>query len=79
MGELTLVTLRDGTPRTLRAVLDNTPAAIFVKDPDGRYLMVNRAFERLHGKPRATSCSAGWTASACRPRWPTACASTTCG
>jgi two-component system cell cycle sensor histidine kinase/response regulator CckA len=51
MGELTLVTLRDADPRTLRAVLDNTPAAIFVKDTDGRYLLVNRAFERLHGKP----------------------------
>ena len=26
-------------------------AAIFLKDPEGRYLLVNRAFERLHGKP----------------------------
>src|SRR3954452_10946337 len=53
MGELTLIVLREADPRALRAVLDNTPAAIFLKDPDGRYLLVNRAFERLHGKPAA--------------------------
>src|SRR5215212_2240344 len=53
MGEYDLVVLRDADPRALRAVLDNTPAAIFLKDPDGRYLLVNRAFERLHGKPTA--------------------------
>jgi two-component system cell cycle sensor histidine kinase/response regulator CckA len=51
MGELELVVLRDADPRALRAVLENTPAAIFLKDPDGRYLLVNRAFERLHGRP----------------------------
>ena len=51
MGEYRLVVLRTADPRALRAVLDNTPAAIFLKDPDGRYLLVNRAFERLHGKP----------------------------
>src|SRR3954447_22941117 len=51
MGEYELVVLRDADPRALRAVLDNTPAAIFLKDPDGRYLLVNRAFENLHGKP----------------------------
>src|ERR671928_946597 len=43
LGEYTLVTLRDIDPRTLQAALDNTPAAIFVKDPEGRYLLVNRA------------------------------------
>jgi two-component system, cell cycle sensor histidine kinase and response regulator CckA len=53
LGELTLVVLRDVDPRALRAVLDNTPAAIFLKDSDGRYLAVNRAFERLHDKPAA--------------------------
>src|SRR3954447_3417503 len=53
MGEYELVVLRDADPRALRAVLDNTPAAIFLKDPDGRYLLVNRAFETLHGKPAA--------------------------
>jgi PAS domain S-box-containing protein len=51
MGDYELVVLRDADPRALRAVLDNTPAAIFLKDPDGRYLLVNRAFERLHGRP----------------------------
>src|SRR3954470_22108330 len=51
MGEYELVVLRDADPRALRAILDNTPAAIFLKDPDGRYLLVNRAFETLHGKP----------------------------
>jgi PAS domain S-box-containing protein len=51
MGEYELVVLRDVDPRALRAILDNTPAAIFLKDPDGRYLLVNRAFERLHGRP----------------------------
>ncbi len=53
MGEHELVVLRDADPRALRAVLDNTPAAIFLKDPDGRYLLVNRAFETLHGRPAA--------------------------
>jgi PAS domain S-box-containing protein len=51
MGEYELIVLRSADPRALRAVLDNTPAAIFLKDPDGRYLLVNRAFEKLHGKP----------------------------
>ena len=51
MGEYELVVIREMDPRALRAVLDNTTAAIFLKDPEGRYLLVNRAFERLHGKP----------------------------
>jgi PAS domain S-box-containing protein len=51
MGDYELVVLRTADPRALRAVLDNTPAAIFLKDPDGRYLLVNRAFEKLHGRP----------------------------
>jgi PAS domain S-box-containing protein len=46
-----LVVLRDADPRALGAVLQNTPSAIFLKDPDGRYLLVNRAFEKLHNKP----------------------------
>ncbi|RKQ91486.1 PAS domain S-box-containing protein [Solirubrobacter pauli] len=53
MGEYELVVIRGADPRALRAVLDNTTAAIFLKDPEGRYLLVNRAFERLHGKPAA--------------------------
>jgi PAS domain S-box-containing protein len=51
MGDYELHVLRLADPRALRAVLNNTPAAIFLKDPDGRYLLVNRAFEKLHGKP----------------------------
>jgi PAS domain S-box-containing protein len=33
----------------LQAVLDYSPALIFLKDPDGRYLIVNRQFETLFG------------------------------
>ncbi|WP_437328238.1 ATP-binding protein [Sorangium sp. So ce381] len=29
----------------LQAILDNTPAVVFVKAPDGRYLLVNRRYE----------------------------------
>ena len=50
MGEHELLVLREADPRALRAVLDNAPAAIFLKDRDGRYRLVNRAFERLHDK-----------------------------
>src|SRR4051812_48851197 len=53
MGDYELVVLRHADPRALRAVLDNTPAAIFLKDTDGRSLLVNRAFEKLHDKPAA--------------------------
>jgi PAS domain S-box-containing protein len=54
MGEeYELVVLRQADPRALRAVLDNTPSAIFLKDTEGHYLLVNRAFEKLHGKPAA--------------------------
>ncbi len=33
----------------LQAVLDYSPAVIFLKDPKGRYLLVNRQFERAFG------------------------------
>jgi PAS domain S-box-containing protein len=33
----------------LQAVLDHVPAAIFLKDLDGRYLLVNRCFAELFG------------------------------
>jgi PAS domain S-box-containing protein len=36
--------------RRLQAVLDNANAAICMVDPDGRYLMVNREYERLSGR-----------------------------
>jgi PAS domain S-box-containing protein len=35
--------------RTLRAVIDNTPATISVKTRDFRYTLVNREFEQRHG------------------------------
>jgi len=32
-----------------RAVIDNLPQPIWLKDPAGRYVLVNRAFEHAHG------------------------------
>jgi PAS domain S-box-containing protein len=37
---------------TLRKVLDHTPSVVFVKDAAGRYVFVNRQFERAAGRPR---------------------------
>src|SRR4051794_998114 len=53
MGEYELVVLRPAEPTVaqLRAALDNSPSVIYLKDTDGRYLLVNRAFARLHGRP----------------------------
>ena len=53
MGEYQLVVLRPAEPAVaqLRAALDNSPSVIYLKDTDGRYLLVNRAFARLHGRP----------------------------
>ena len=31
----------------LQAIMDNSPSVIFLKDPDGRYLLVNRRYEEL--------------------------------
>jgi two-component system sensor histidine kinase/response regulator len=39
------------TKNTLQAILDNTPAFIFVKDLDGRYILINREFERGFNLP----------------------------
>jgi PAS domain S-box-containing protein len=39
------------THRLLRNVLDNTPAIIYVKDHEGRQLLVNRQFAELVGRP----------------------------
>ncbi len=36
----------------LRLVSDNVPSPIFLKAPDGRYLLCNAAFEQLVGRPR---------------------------
>lgn len=33
----------------LRAILDNSPASIYLKDTEGRFLLVNREFERRNG------------------------------
>lgn len=38
--------------RLLQAFLDNSPAVIYVKDPEGRYLLINRMYERLFGYSR---------------------------
>lgn len=33
----------------LQAILDNSPAAIYLKDPEGRYILVNRSYEKETG------------------------------
>lgn len=33
----------------LRGVLDHSPSSIYVKDPEGRFILVNREFERRNG------------------------------
>ncbi|MRG98333.1 PAS domain-containing protein [Polyangium spumosum] len=38
--------------RLLNAVIDHSPSIVFVKDPDGRYLLVNRQAEHRYGKTR---------------------------
>jgi PAS domain S-box-containing protein len=43
--------LRDSEQR-LNAIIDNSPAIIFLKDAHGCYLLVNRAFERYSGLDR---------------------------
>ncbi len=43
----------------LQSILDHTPAAVFLKDPDGRYLFVNHRFAELAG--RASGEIAGTT------------------
>jgi len=35
------------TQHQLQAIMDNSPAVIYVKDVQGRYLIINREFERL--------------------------------
>ena len=35
--------------RKLHSILDNTSAVVYIKDINGRYLLVNRCFERLFG------------------------------
>ena len=38
--------------RRLLAIIDGSPNLIFLKDPDGRYLLINEEFERFTGLPR---------------------------
>jgi two-component system, LuxR family, sensor kinase FixL len=45
--------LREGE-RRLRAVLDHVPAAVYIKDPQGRYLLINREYEQLFGVTNAS-------------------------
>lgn len=40
----------DETVQQLRAILDNSGALIYMKDTDGRYILVNKEFEALVGR-----------------------------
>jgi len=79
MGELELVVLRPAEPTVaqLRAALDNSPSVIYLKDTDGRYLLVNRAFARLHGRP-PEELVGRLDRDELLPGWPSGCGSTTC-
>jgi PAS domain S-box-containing protein len=46
--------LRESEAR-LQAMMDNSPAVIFLKDPEGRYLHMNRRFESEFGLSRHTA------------------------
>src|ERR671917_1327439 len=39
-------------PGLLSAIVEGTPDAVFVKDLDGRYLLVNSACARILGRPK---------------------------
>ena len=43
---------RDRNRQFLDRVIENVPATIFVKDPDGRFLLVNRSAEKMWGVTR---------------------------
>jgi len=46
---------RQETEERLRAILDNTPAVVFMKDLQGRYLLVNKRWAKLfHTTPEET-------------------------
>ncbi|MDD5179678.1 MAG: PAS domain S-box protein [Gallionellaceae bacterium] len=42
-----------GSEARFRAFSDNLPAAVYLKDRDGRHIMVNRYFEQIIDKPQA--------------------------
>ncbi len=43
--------LREGEQR-LQAILDNSPAHVYVKDLEGRYILVNKRIEQQYGRSR---------------------------
>jgi PAS domain S-box-containing protein len=45
-------TLLRASQQQLSGLMENSPNAIFVKDPEGRYLSVNRRYAELHGRQR---------------------------
>ncbi len=49
VGVTTDITERRQSEKLLRSVIDASPACIFVKDKNGRYLMVNRSDAELYG------------------------------
>ena len=42
----------DGAAAPLQLIIDHTPAIVFAKDLEGRYIFANRQFERIAGVPR---------------------------
>jgi PAS domain S-box-containing protein len=38
--------------KLLRAIVDNSPAVVFLKDVEGRFLLVNRRIEQMFDRPR---------------------------
>ncbi|HEY6214212.1 MAG TPA: response regulator [Vicinamibacterales bacterium] len=44
---------RAESERRLQAILDHSPAAVALKDLSGRYVLTNRTFEQLAGRPAA--------------------------
>jgi PAS domain S-box len=45
-------TLLRASQQQLNGLMENSPTAIFIKDPDGRYVSVNRRYAQLHGRKR---------------------------
>jgi len=41
------------TVQQLQGIIDNSPDTIYVKDREGRFLLVNRQFEQGYGRPRS--------------------------
>ncbi|MGE9270001.1 MAG: PAS domain-containing protein [Verrucomicrobiales bacterium] len=41
------------TEKQLQELMDNSPAVVYLKDREGRYLMVNRGYEELFGMERS--------------------------